>query len=102
MLKIAVMGDKQSIFGFAALGFDVRPCEDGAEAAKTLKELAEGDTGVVYITEALAAQIPEEIRALRDVPTPAVILIPGLSGNTGAGKRGVEESVEKAVGSKLV
>lgn len=102
MLKIAVMGDKLSIFGFAALGFEVRPCEDGADAAKLLKELAEGPYGVVYITEALAAQIPEEIRALRDRPTPAVILIPGLFGNTGAGKRGVEESVEKAVGSKLV
>ena len=96
------MGDKPSIFGFAALGFSVFPCEDGTEAAALLKELKETGYGVIYVTEALAKEIPDAIRAMRRDAVPAVILIPGLSGNTGEGRRGVEESVEKAVGSKLV
>ena len=55
----------------------------------------------IFGAEQTAALIPEEIRARRSEPIPAVILIPGLSGNTGEGKRCVEESVEKAVGTKL-
>ncbi len=102
MHKIAVLGDKASVFAFAALGFDTRPCESREEAVAALKDCSDGSCGVVYVTEKIAALIPDEIRALRDAPIPAVILIPGLSGNTGAGRRGVEESVKKAVGSKLV
>ena len=33
---------------------------------------------------------------------PAIILIPGVSGNTGAGVRGVKKSVEQAVGSDIL
>ena len=96
------MGDRASIFGFAALGFDLFPCESREEALAALKNCTDGSVGVLYVTEKTAALLEEEIRALRDDPVPAVILIPGLSGNTGAGRRGVEESVEKAIGSKLV
>lgn len=96
------MGDAASIYGFAALGFVTRPCENREEALAALKECCDGSYGVVYVTEGIASLITEEIRARRSEPIPAVILIPGLSGNTGEGRRGVEESVEKAVGSKLV
>ena len=33
---------------------------------------------------------------------PAIIEIPGVSGNTGAGIAGVKKSVEKAVGSDIL
>lgn len=95
------MGDVASIYGFAALGFDVLPCRDRESALAALKSCVDGNVGVVYVTEQTAALIREEIRALRNEPVPAVILIPGLSGNTGEGRRGVEESVEKAIGTKL-
>ena len=101
MHRIAVMGDIASTYGFAALGFDVLPCDDRESALRALKQCSDGSCGVVYVTERIAALIGEEIRAMRDAPIPAVILIPGLSGNTGEGRRGVEESVEKAVGTKL-
>ena len=38
MYKIGVMGDHDSIYGFAALGFDVFPVE-GDEAKHKLREL---------------------------------------------------------------
>ena len=42
MYKIAVLGDRDSIYGFAALGLDIFPVsvsDDTAEAGKKLKEL---------------------------------------------------------------
>ena len=57
---------------------------------------------MIYITEALAARIPEEIERYRTAPRPAVILIPGISGNTGEGMSAVKKSVEQAVGSDII
>ena len=81
------MGDRDSIYGFAALGLDTFPVTDPVEASKKLRQLAEGEYAVVYITEALAAQIPAEIDRYRLAPLPAIIPIPGVSGNTGMGDR---------------
>lgn len=104
MYKVAVMGDWDSIYGFGALGLTTVN-EDGAspeDAVKKLFLLKEQGFAVVYITEALAARIPETIDALRTEPMPAVILIPGISGNTGEGIRAVKRSVEQAVGSDII
>ncbi len=102
MYKIGVMGDYDSIYGFAAVGIDTFPVEDSQKAAVTLKHLAENDYAVIYMTEALAAAIPEEIDRYREKLTPAIILIPGISGNTGEGVARVRKSVEQAVGSDIL
>ena len=102
MYKIAVMGDRDSIFGFAALGLEPFPMTDPAEAGKKIKELAENGYAVIYITEALAAQVEPEIERFREVDLPAIILIPGVSGNTGKGILAVKKSVEQAVGSDII
>ena len=102
MYRMAVIGDKDSIYGYAALGMDVNPVTDDAQAARKLRELAEGDYAVRYITEALAARIPGEIARYREQMLPAIILIPGVYGNTGAGIANVKKSVEQAVGSDIL
>lgn len=96
------MGDRDSIYGFAALGLDTFPVTDPVEASKKLRQLAEGEYAVVYITESLAAQIEAEIDRYRLAPLPAIIPIPGVSGNTGMGIRNVKKSVEQAVGSDII
>ena len=50
----------------------------------------------------LAAQIPHEIARYREQVLPAIIQIPGVAGNTGAGIEGVKKSVEQAVGSDIL
>jgi len=102
MYKIAAMGDRDSITGLAALGLEIFPTEDAQQAAQQIKNLAGGGYAVIYVTEALAAQIPEEIDKYRYARIPAVILIPGVRGNTGAGLKNISISVEKAVGSDII
>lgn len=102
MYKIAVMGDRESIYGFGALGMDTFSPETDEEAAKIIKSLALGGYGIIYITEALAARTQKEIEKYRFESMPAIILIPGVSGNTGAGMADVNKSVEKAVGSNIL
>lgn len=46
---------------------------------------------MIYITEALASELSEEIDKYREQYLPAVIQIPGVSGNTGSRSFGCEE-----------
>lgn len=102
MSRIAVMGDIDSIYGFGALGFDTFPFTEQTEAAKKLRELADGDYSIIYMTEALAEKLSDLIDHYREELRPAIILIPGVSGNTGNGIELVKKSVEQAVGSDII
>ena len=102
MYKVGVMGDRDSIYGFAVLGLDTYPVVDPTEAATTLRHLAESDYAVIYITEALAAEIETDIDRYRSSQLPAIIPIPGVMGNTGMGIKNVKKSVEQAVGSDII
>lgn len=102
MYKIAVIGDYDSIYGFAALGLETHPVSSPEEAKETFLKLAEDGAGIIYITEALAAVLKHEINRYKDSIVPAVIQIPGINGNTGAGIEGVKKSVEQAVGSDIL
>jgi len=102
MYKVAAMGDADSITGLSALGVEIFPGVDAGEAARQLKRLENNGYAVIYVTEALAAKIPEEIGRYRYERIPAVILIPGISGNTGEGLANIRISVEKAVGMDIL
>ena len=102
MYKIAVLVDYDSVYGFATLGLDTFPVSTHEEAAETLNRLATGKYGIIYITEAWAEQLKQEILRYQEQITPAIIRIPGISGNTGSGVAGVKKSVEIAVGSDIL
>ena len=102
MYNIAVMGDYDSIYGFAALGLKVCPVTDAEEGARLLKKLSEEQTAVVYVTEALATEMKEVIAGYDTALLPAIIPSPGAFGNTGLGMANVKRSVERAVGSDII
>lgn len=103
MYKVAVLGDYDSIYGFSTLGLSICPVKTPEEAKDMLRQLADGGKyGIIYVTEALAAQLNEEIESYREQTFPAIIQIPGVSGNTGAGVENVKKTVEQAVGSDIL
>ncbi|HBL41401.1 MAG TPA: V-type ATP synthase subunit F [Ruminococcaceae bacterium] len=102
MYRIAVIGDSDSIYGFASLGIQIFPCVDPHEAANLLRHLAQEEYAVIYITEALASQIPQQIERYHSMMMPAVVPIPGVKGNTGIGLANVSKTVEQAVGSDIL
>jgi V/A-type H+-transporting ATPase subunit F len=102
MYKVAVMGDKDSIYGFASLGLSIFPTDDSKEAIRTLRNLSKNGYAVIFITEALYSEITDEADNYRDDPSLTIIPIPGVKGNTGIGMADVSKSVEKAVGSDII
>ena len=102
MCKTAVLGDRESICGFACLGLEAVAVYGEADAKEQLERLVNEGYAVIYITEYYAEMLKGEISALEKEVTPAVILIPGVKGNTGRGMENIGKAVEKAVGSLIL
>lgn len=102
MYKIAAVGDRDSITGFASVGFSTFCTDDAVEAKKIIRSLANGQYAVIFITEKLLELIPEEYDRYKELPVPAIIPIPGVTGSTGFGIQNVGKFVERAVGSDII
>ncbi len=105
MLKIAVIGGRDTVMGFKALGLDTFPAEDPAEAGRLLKQLTRESTeeyAIIYIEETFAVQIQSDINKFKDTPSPAIILIPGREGSIGLGQQALRDAVERAVGTNIL
>ncbi|MCI8438681.1 MAG: V-type ATP synthase subunit F [Oscillospiraceae bacterium] len=101
MYKIAVLGDRDSVMGFKALGLDTFFVEEAEEARHTLHRVAKEEYAIVYVTEQLAQLIPADIARYKTETTPAVILIPGKTGSLGLGAQALQTAIERAVGADI-
>ncbi|MBQ7346789.1 MAG: V-type ATP synthase subunit F [Clostridia bacterium] len=103
MYKIAIIGERDSVLGFMALGFSVHEAPDAESAAKTLHTLVKsGEYAVIFLTENYAMQLEEELSRYKDLPLPAVVSIPGQGGSTGYGMNNIRSAVERAVGADIL
>ncbi len=104
MLKIAVIGGRETVMGFKALGLEACPAANAEEASQILRRLTREseDYAIIYIEENLAAQLEREIDRFKDSPKPAIILIPGRDGSIGLGQNALRSAVERAVGTNIL
>ena len=102
MYRVAVIGDKDSVLMFKALGVDVYTAVDGEDAKKLVNKLAQEDVGIIFITEDVAAKIQDTIDKYREKMAPAIILIPSNKEDLGLGMADINKSVEKAVGANIL
>ena len=84
--------------GFKALGLEACPVANTEEARETLRRLTKDseDYAIIYVEENLAQD------KFKDVPKPAIILIPGREGPLGLGQTALKAAVERAVGSDIL
>lgn len=102
MYKIAVLGDRESVIGFKALGLSTFEAESSDIGREILHKIAKENYAIIYITEQLASAIPEDVAKYQNDVTPAVILIPGKEGTLGIGQTALQTAVEKAVGADIL
>ena len=100
--KIGVVGDKDSVLAFKALGIDVFPVIEHDEARKTIDRLAKNDYAVIFVTEQVAQNIEETIERYNKAVLPAIILIPSNQGSLNIGMQRISDNVEKAVGMNIL
>lgn len=100
--KIAVVGNRDAILPFKLIGFQAFPVTEAQEAVNTLRQLARDQFGIIYLTDDLAAQIPETLAYYDQQELPAITLIPTHKGSTGLGRQRIRDNVEKAVGQDIL
>ena len=99
--NVAVIGDRDSVLCFKAVGVDVYPAADPAEAAEIFGRLIRDEYAVIFITEPLAVELDEQIQEVAYRPLPSVVLIPNSKGALGHGSERIREVVKKAVGADI-
>ena len=111
--NIAIVGNKDAILGFKALGLKTHDANSSEEALKVLTKLKaeefeteSGETkpayAIIFITEDLAMDIPkDDYKKLSQDALPAIIPVPGTKGTTGYGIKRIGKMVEQAVGSDI-
>jgi len=112
--RLAIVGSREAVAGFAILGADVVPADNAQEAVEALyglkKETQTDEKGVerskyaiVFITEDLASGIsPDDEKKLARGALPAIIPVPSHKGSTGYGLQRLKRIVERAVGSDIL
>lgn len=100
--RMGVIGDRDSVLAFKALGMEVFDAASGAEAGQILRRLIREEFAVVLITEQLAAENAELIKKYKPTAYPAIIPVPGIDGTNGFGLTGVRQDVEKAIGADIL
>jgi len=102
MHKVGVVGDKDSILAFKALGIDVYPVIEIEEARKAIDKMALSNYAVIFVTEQIAQHLDETIERYNRQMLPAVILIPSNQGSLNIGMQRIRDNVEKAVGVNIL
>ena len=70
--KIAVVGNRDTILPFKLIGFQTFPVKEAQETVNTLRRLAREDFGIIYLTEDMAADIPETLAYYDQLEIPAL------------------------------
>ncbi len=103
MYRIGIIGDRDSVLGYMAIGFSVHEAADAAEAGRILHQLAEDDSyAIIFIVENYAAELEADMAVYRDRPLPAVVTLPGRGGSTGYGMAALRTAAERAVGADIL
>ncbi len=100
--KIAVIGDKDSVLAFKAVGVEVFDATTAEQAVALLKKMTAERYAVVFIAESLAEQIPETLAKAKLQTYPAVVPIPTGRTPSGFGMQGIKSDVEKAIGVDVI
>ena len=100
--KCAVIGDRDSVLLFRAVGIEVFAETDGERANQIMHRLARTGYAVIYVTESLYPHCAETIAEFSTEAYPAIIPIPDALGSKGTGMKSLKENVEKAVGVDIL
>jgi len=98
--KVTVIGDRDAVLGFKALGVTVmtpRPEEVRESMTKAIKD----EAVVIFITERLAEEVTDLIEDMSHRPVPSVVTIPDAGGSRGMGLKKLDDIIVTAVGSRL-
>lgn len=104
-MRIAVLGDRASTVGFAALGYTVCEVADVTAAERQLLSLvADPRYAIIFLTEEYAEALAPVTDRYRGRALPAIVPIPSANDTPGRGyaMKNLHRAAERAVGADIL
>lgn len=98
---VAIIGERDAVLCMKAVGIEVIPATDAAEAGDRLRDALDRGFKVVFLTETLAGGLGPRLREVALGPRQSVVLIPGPRGVPSLGRAHLREVVRRAVGADI-
>lgn len=102
MSRIAFIGDRDSVWGFRALGMTALPVAGAEEAREALAGAVKDGHAIIFVTEDVYEACSEEIAAYRDQALPTITVLPGVRGSRGLMASEIHRAVSAAVGADIL
>ncbi|MFW5994969.1 MAG: V-type ATP synthase subunit F [Spirochaetia bacterium] len=100
-MRYYVIGDSDTVLGFALAGVDGTSVETPEEAQKAFDDVIAGEAGIVMITEDVADMVRSRVdKYVLGEQFPLFLEIPGPGGHK-ADRPSVREMVNQAIGMNL-
>ncbi len=99
--NIAVVGDKDSILCFRAIGVSIHPVANPEDARHILRRLCREHYAVIFVTEPIASENLDLIDDLTKGPLPSIVLIPNDQGSLGLGMERMRRAMVSAIGAGI-
>ncbi len=101
-MKIGIIGKKEIIAGFKALGLTTYKVGNTDEARKKILDISsKEDLAVLFVPESLAQEIYTTIQTLNEQTLPAITIIPDPSGAAGFASAVIRDAMLRAVGTDV-
>jgi V/A-type H+-transporting ATPase subunit F len=96
--KIAVVGERELILSFKALGVPVFPAASPKEAEDVLRGLVEEGYALILLTDRFASEMQQLLATLRTQSGTTITPIPASGGSEGFALEEIKALLRKAVG----
>lgn len=102
MSEIAMIGDRDSIMGFKALGVATYPVETTQQATQAIREAIRQQYRIVFITEQVMPDRSEIESLLGSRAYPVITPIPSNRGSLGLGMSRLRDLIIRAAGADIL
>lgn len=100
---IAYIGPTGADLGFKLAGIDTHPCDTGSELVTLLRTFRDQNTyKIIFIDEAIAADVYDEVERLNQQTVPALILISNPTNPHHVAKEKMDRLIIKALGADIL
>jgi V/A-type H+-transporting ATPase subunit F len=99
--SLAVIGDKEDVLPYIAIGGDVYITTDIAEARKALVSFVENENPVILVSDELMSQMDDLIEKYSSSFSFVIMAIPGRSGRSSFSEEKLRQRIKKAIGIDL-
>jgi V/A-type H+-transporting ATPase subunit F len=96
--NVSVVGERELILSFKALGVTVFPVENTPEAEETVRRLVEEKCSIILLTERFASEMHVLLDELRRESEVTITPIPTSGGSQGFALEELKAVLRKAVG----